>query len=100
MTTPTQDQLREAVAFIAKEAARGVVYLHCKIGYSRSAAVAGAYLLASQKVATVEQAVAQLRKARPTIVIRSEVMDALCTFAQATGVREYDWTKDNATQVA
>ena len=57
LTAPTQDQLHEAAAFIAREAAKGTVYLHCKIGYSRSAAVAGAYLLASQEAATVEEAV-------------------------------------------
>src|SRR5207253_2963313 len=46
LTGPTQEQLHEAAAFLAEEAAKGTVYLHCKIGYSRSAACAGAYLLA------------------------------------------------------
>jgi protein-tyrosine phosphatase len=81
LTAPTQDQLREAVAFLAEEAARGTVYVHCKIGYSRSAAVAGAYLLASQQAATVEQAVARLREVRPSIIIRPEAMEALRAFA-------------------
>jgi protein-tyrosine phosphatase len=70
----------EAVAFIAEEAAKGRVYVHCKIGYSRSAAVVGAYLLASHEAATVEEAVAQLRKVRPSIIIRPEAMEALRTF--------------------
>jgi protein-tyrosine phosphatase/membrane-associated phospholipid phosphatase len=83
LTSPTQDQLHRAIRFIAEESAKGAVYLHCKIGYSRSAAVAAAYLLASHQAATVEQAVARLRKVRPSIIIRSEAMQALRDFARA-----------------
>jgi protein-tyrosine phosphatase len=82
LTRPTQDQLMEAVRFLTEESAKGTVYVHCKIGYSRSAAVAGAYLLASEQAATVEEAVARLRRARPTIVIRPEAMEALREFAE------------------
>jgi hypothetical protein len=82
LTAPTQGQLHEAAAFIAEEAARGTVYLHCKIGYSRTAAVAGAYLLASREAATAEEAVARLREVRPSIVIRPEAMEALRAFAR------------------
>jgi protein-tyrosine phosphatase/membrane-associated phospholipid phosphatase len=81
LTGPTQDQLHEAVAFIAEEAAKGTVYIHCKIGYSRSAAVAAAYLLAGHEAATVEAAVARLRNVRPSIIIRPEAMAALRAFA-------------------
>jgi membrane-associated phospholipid phosphatase len=81
LTAPTQEQLHEAAQFIAEEAAKGTVYLHCKIGYSRSAAVAGAYLLVSREAATVEEAVARLRKARPSIIIRPEARKALRNFA-------------------
>ncbi len=83
LTSPTQNQLHAAATFIAEEAAKGTVYVHCKIGYSRSAAVAGAYLLASHEAATVEEAVARLRKVRPSIVIRPEVMEALRAFARS-----------------
>jgi protein-tyrosine phosphatase/membrane-associated phospholipid phosphatase len=82
LTAPTQDQLQEAVAFIAEEVVKGAVYVHCKIGYSRSAAVAGAYLLASREAATVEEAMVRLRKVRPSIVIRPEALEALRVFAQ------------------
>jgi protein-tyrosine phosphatase len=81
LTAPTQDQLQEAVAFLAAEAAAGTVYLHCKIGYSRSAAVAGAYLLATGIADTAEEAVAHLRRARPSIVVRPEAREALRVFA-------------------
>ena len=77
LTAPAPEQLRAAAAFIAEESARGTVYVHCKIGYSRSAAAVGAYLLTSGRAATAQEAVAMLRRARPAIIIRSEAMDAL-----------------------
>lgn len=80
LTAPSPDQLDEAVAFIADRSRRGVVYVHCKIGYSRSAAVVGAYLLASGLAATAEEAVAWLRRVRPSIVIRPEAAAALQAF--------------------
>ena len=39
LTAPTPEQLQRCVAFVSENAARGVVYVHCKIGYSRSAVV-------------------------------------------------------------
>jgi hypothetical protein len=77
LTAPTRQQLDEAVAFIDEHTRKGIVYVHCKAGYSRTAAVAGAYLLASGKATSVEEAVAVLRAARPGIVIRPEVRRAL-----------------------
>jgi protein-tyrosine phosphatase len=82
LTAPTQDQLHEAMAFLVEEAATGLVYVHCKIGYSRSATVAGAYLLASGEAATADEAVARLRQVRPSIIVRPEAMAALRAFAR------------------
>ena len=87
LTAPTQEQLRDAAAFIAEQAADGLVYVHCKVGYSRSAAAAGAYLLASGQAVTIDQAIGRLCEARPSIVIRPEVMAALREFANSPGVR-------------
>src|SRR5947209_16780175 len=36
LTAPTQDQLRAAAEFITDEAAKGIVYVHCNSGDSRS----------------------------------------------------------------
>jgi protein-tyrosine phosphatase len=83
LTAPTPEQLREAVQFITESLLLGNVYVHCKIGYSRSAAAVGAYLLASGKAASTKKAVALLRQVRPSIVVRPEAMEALRDFEQA-----------------
>jgi protein-tyrosine phosphatase/membrane-associated phospholipid phosphatase len=81
LTVPTPNQLAEAMAFISEESARGVVYVHCKAGYSRSAAVVASYLLATEQAMTVEGAIAHLRGVRPTIIIRPETRRAIELFA-------------------
>ena len=77
LTAPTPYQIEGALEFIHKHAAHGAVYLHCKIGYSRTAAIAGAYLLATHQAGTVEEALAILRQVRPSIIVRPEAVSAL-----------------------
>ena len=81
LTAPTLEQLEEMAAFIEEESSKGIVYVHCKVGYSRTAAAAIAYLLRTGKVGTVSEAILLLREVRPTIVIRPEVLTALDEFA-------------------
>lgn len=81
LTAPTQEQLREATDFIERHAERGVVYVHCKIGYSRSVAVVVAYLLATDQVADVSEGIARVRRARRSIVVRPEIVRVLEDFA-------------------
>jgi protein-tyrosine phosphatase/membrane-associated phospholipid phosphatase len=78
LTAPTQPQLRAAAGFISAHRETGVVYVHCKIGYSRSAAVVGAWLLDAGIAQTPDEAVARMRTVRPTLVVRSEAWRALC----------------------
>lgn len=80
LTAPTPAQLQSAVEFIRDNATTGIVYVHCKIGYSRTAAVVGAYLMAAGDAADAEDAMAQMREARSPIVIRPEVVQALRAF--------------------
>ena len=84
LTAPSQEQLDQAAAFITKHADHGVVYVHCKIGYSRSAAVLGAHLIASGRAGTADEAMQKLRDVRPSIVIRPEAQDAIHRFADRT----------------
>ncbi len=81
LTAPTREQLKEMSAFIAAESSKGVVYVHCKIGYSRSAAAAGAYLLDTGLAGTADHAIATLRRVRPSIIIRPEIISALEDFS-------------------
>ena len=80
LTAPTPEQLQRCVNFVAENAARGVVYVHCKIGYSRSAVVVGAYLLNRGAVSSADEAMSRLRAVRPSLVIRPEAADALRRF--------------------
>ena len=83
LTAPTAGQLHDAVDFINSAAPDGVTYIHCKIGYSRSAAVAAAFLLAQGQASSVDDALAQLRAVRPSIIIRAEAREAVERFAAA-----------------
>lgn len=80
LTQLTQQHLREAADFIGKHSRSGIVYIHCKIGYSRSAAAAGAFLLKSGQARDTAQCLEILRQARPGIVLRPEVAAALEEF--------------------
>jgi len=80
LTAPTSAQLTDAVTFIERHVGSGVVYVHCKIGYSRSAAVVAAWLMASGRAGSIEDAISHLRSRRPSIVIRPEIRDALQEF--------------------
>src|SRR5213078_716832 len=81
LTAPTQEQLAEMGKFIGNHSRNGTVYVHCKIGYSRSAAAVAAYLVMSGKTNTAEEAFAIIRRVRPSVVIRPEVISALSEFA-------------------
>jgi membrane-associated phospholipid phosphatase len=77
LTAPLPEQIEQAIDFIRAHSERGIVYVHCKAGYSRTAVIAGAYLLAIGQAADADQAVAALRAARSVMVIRAEALDAI-----------------------
>jgi protein-tyrosine phosphatase/membrane-associated phospholipid phosphatase len=81
LTAPTLLQLEEIAAFAIEQSRAGIVYIHCKIGYSRTAGAAAAYLLRSGRATSLPEALAQVREARPQVVLRPEIMEALERFA-------------------
>lgn len=87
LTAPTAAQLEAMAEFIETEARRGIVYVHCKIGYSRSAAAVIAYLLRSGRATHVDEAIALLRQVRPSIVVRPEIVAALRDYAARFSAR-------------
>jgi predicted protein tyrosine phosphatase len=86
LTAPTQGQLRQMAEFIEKNCENGKVYVHCKIGYSRSAAAVGAFLLLTGRAMSAEEAIGILQRARPSIMVRPEIVEALQLFENATRV--------------
>lgn len=86
LTAPTAAQLDRALAFIREHRERGAVYIHCKAGYSRTAAVAGAALLDADPELTAEAAVERLKSARRGMIVRPEIVECLRAFAASRGM--------------
>jgi protein-tyrosine phosphatase/membrane-associated phospholipid phosphatase len=83
LTCPTAEQLAEAVDFLHRHArGKEIVYVHCKVGYSRSAAVVIAHLLHARHADNVADALAHLRKCRAGIIVRREALQAFHSGAQ------------------
>jgi protein-tyrosine phosphatase len=81
LTAPTTQRLKQMAGFIEEESNKGIVYVHCKIGYSRSAAAVAAYLIATGKADSVDEALGHVRRVRPSIVVRTEVIAVLHEFS-------------------
>ena len=75
-TAPKLDDLDKGVTFIRETIAKGdKVYVHCHSGVGRAPTLAAAYLIAEG--ATVDEAVAQVTKARPFIRILPDQLKRL-----------------------
>ena len=97
LTAPANAQLEDAAAFIATHSLHGRVYVHCKIGYSRSVAAVAAYLLRSGRSRSVEEAVQLIRHVRPTVAVRPEIWTTLRQFHRSRDQRPrsiYRWPID------
>jgi len=91
LTAPTPEQLSHALSFIDGHVRRGgILYVHCKAGYSRSAAVAAAYLMHTGAAQDAAAAVDIVRGAREGIIIRPEALAALAAVSTGTALlREF-----------
>lgn len=76
--------LRAAAAAIEQAHAEGPVLVCCALGFSRSAAAVATWLVSYGHATDVPAAVAQIRRARPRIVLGA---DAVAAIAQASGTR-------------
>jgi protein-tyrosine phosphatase/membrane-associated phospholipid phosphatase len=80
LTLPSEDLVRKAVKFIEDHAGAGRIYVHCALGFSRSAGVLAAYLLESSAASTAEEAIEMIRRVRPQIVVTPQWTSLLRRF--------------------
>jgi len=70
LTVPACEQLDQAVQAIIRLANGRPTLVCCALGYSRSAIVSAAWLIASGHATSTEEAIAQVRRVRPKVVLR------------------------------
>ncbi|SES74157.1 phosphatase PAP2/dual specificity phosphatase family protein [Hymenobacter actinosclerus] len=83
LVLPSLEELQQAVAALHRLWPHRPVLVHCALGYSRSALVVAAWLLATGRAATPAEAVAQLQAARPQVHLTKRHL-AVLTDYQAT----------------
>ena len=74
LTTPSADVCEQACAIIREQLPRGPVLIHCLLGLGRSAHIAAAWLLASGRSATTEEAVLEIRALDPLAVLNATAL--------------------------
>lgn len=74
---PSVAQLQEAVAYALEHLKHGPVYVHCAVGFGRSATVVAACLLALGRATDPADAVAQLKAIRHRVYVNHRQMAVL-----------------------
>jgi protein-tyrosine phosphatase len=75
-------QLARLANAIEQALAHGRTLVCCALGYSRSALAVAAWLLESGRASSADEAIAQVRKARPFVVLNATHQQALQEFAR------------------
>lgn len=65
LTTPAPASLNEAIHFINLHSPKGLIYIHCALGLSRSTCTAAAFLLHEQTVTSPLVAINYLQQQKP-----------------------------------
>jgi protein-tyrosine phosphatase/membrane-associated phospholipid phosphatase len=65
LVSPCADCCARATAFIDEHAPRGTIYIHCGLGYSRSAMIAAAYLIHSGEGESADEACRVVERLHP-----------------------------------
>jgi protein-tyrosine phosphatase len=82
-TPPSPDQLAVGISNIGKFVSqKRKVYVHCKNGHGRATTLVAAYLISTGK--TPEEAIAIVKKGRPTMHLQDAQQEALDKFFSAT----------------
>lgn len=84
LVPPQPAQLRDAAASIERGRCDGPVLVCCALGYSRSAATVATWLIASNPTKTMSEAIENIRRVRPGIVIDGALCAAI-TIASERG---------------
>jgi len=53
-TSPTMEQIENALLFIQEQSSKGIIYVHCKAGRGRSATIVMCYLIATKKISAIQ----------------------------------------------
>ncbi|MBK5142847.1 phosphatase PAP2/dual specificity phosphatase family protein [Budviciaceae bacterium BWR-B9] len=82
LLAPSEEELQHSVQALNELCSHGQVLVHCALGLSRSAIVVAAWLLQQQRVNTIAEAEAMIRRARPKIIFRESHLNTLNRWAQ------------------
>ena len=88
LVMPRPAQIEQAVQALAEDRQAGPVLVCCALGFARSALVAAAYLLRAGAASSPSEAVAQVQRARPSVVLGGAHIDLLCRWQQQYPGRE------------